>query len=96
MWVRFPPPAHSTNEYGQESHVLKTRISDALGGKIVLSRNVTYDGLRALIMTDYTNRQTSLGDLKSTRLPRLDAVLGGSRHPGKMAAAFTSASVSAT
>ena len=34
---------------------LKKRVSDALGGKIVLSRNVTYDDLRALIITDYTN-----------------------------------------
>src|SRR5947199_9727429 len=53
---------------------LRTRISDALGGKIVLSRNVTYDDVRALIITDYTNNgQKSLGDLKSTRLLRLDA-----------------------
>ena len=59
---------------------LKKRISDALGGKIVLSRNVRYDDLRALIITDYTNNgQKSLGDLKSTRLPRLDAVFGGSK-----------------
>jgi hypothetical protein len=34
---------------------LEKRISDALGGKIVLSRNVTYDDLRDLIITDYTN-----------------------------------------
>lgn len=59
---------------------LKTRMSDALGGKIVLSKNVTYDDLRALIVTDYTNNgQKSLGDLKSTRLPRLDAVFGGTK-----------------
>jgi site-specific recombinase XerD len=59
---------------------LKKRIADALGGKIVLPRNVTYDDLRALIITDYTNNgQKSLGDLKSTRLPRLDAVFGGSK-----------------
>ena len=55
-------------------------MSDALGGKIVLSRNVTYDDLRALIITDYTNnRRKSLGDLKTTRLPRLDAVFGGTK-----------------
>ena len=34
---------------------LKKRISDALGGKIALSRNVMYDDLRDLIITDYTN-----------------------------------------
>src|SRR5262245_57083287 len=59
---------------------LKKRVSDALGGKVVLSKNVTYDDLRALIITDYTNNgQKSLGDLKSTRLPKLDAVFGGSK-----------------
>src|SRR6267378_5878017 len=59
---------------------LKKRISDALGGKIVLSKNVTYDDLRDLIITDYTNNgQKSLGDLKTTRLPRLDAVFGGTK-----------------
>lgn len=59
---------------------LKQRISDALGGKIVLSKNVTYDDLRDVIITDYTNNgQKSLGDLKSTRLPRLDAVFGGTK-----------------
>ena len=58
---------------------LKKRISDALGGKIVLSKSVTYDDLRAIIITDYTNNgQKSLGDLKVTRLPRLDEVFGGS------------------
>jgi hypothetical protein len=55
-------------------------MSDALGGKIIHSKNVTYDDLRALIITDYSNnRQKSLEDLKSTRLPRLDAALGGSK-----------------
>jgi len=59
---------------------LKKRVSDALGGKVVLSKNVTYDDLRALIITDYTNNgRKSLGDLKSTRLPRLDAVFGGTK-----------------
>jgi len=59
---------------------LKKRISDALGGKIVLSKNVTYDDLRDLIITDYTNNgRKSLGDLKTTRLPRLDAVFGGTK-----------------
>ena len=59
---------------------LKKRMSDALGGKIVLSRNVTYDDLRDLIITDYTNNgRKSLGDLKTTRLPRLDAVFGGTK-----------------
>jgi site-specific recombinase XerD len=57
---------------------LKKRMADALGGKIVLSKNVTYDDLRALIITDYTNNgRKSLGDLKTTRLPRLDDVFGG-------------------
>ena len=57
---------------------LEKRMSDALGGTIVLSKNVTYDDLRALIITDYTNNgRKSLGDLKTTRLPRLDAVFGG-------------------
>jgi site-specific recombinase XerD len=59
---------------------LKKRMADALGGKIVLSKNVTYDDLRDLIITDYTNNgQRSLGDLKTTRLPRLDAVFGGTK-----------------
>ena len=40
--------------------------------------HVTYDDLRDLIITDYTNNgRKSLGDLKTTRLPRLDAVFGG-------------------
>ena len=53
---------------------LKKRMSDALGGKIVLARTVTYDDVRDLIITDYTNNgRKSLGDLKTTRLPRLDA-----------------------
>jgi site-specific recombinase XerD len=59
---------------------LKKRIADAFGGKIVLSKNVTYDDLRDLIITDYTNnRRKSLGDLKTTRLPRLDAVFCGTK-----------------
>ena len=59
---------------------LKKRIADALGGKIILSKNVTYDDLRDLIITDYTNNgRKSLGDLKTTRLPRLDAVFGGTK-----------------
>jgi hypothetical protein len=59
---------------------LKKRMADALGGKIVLSKNVTYDYLRSLIITDFTNNgQKSLGDLKTTRLPRLDAVFGGTK-----------------
>ena len=41
----------------EAAEFLKKRISDALGGKIVLSRNVTYDDLRDLIITDYTNIQ---------------------------------------
>jgi len=59
---------------------VKKRMAEALGGKIVLSRNVTYDDLRDLIVTDYTNNgRKSLGDLKTTRLPRLDAVFGGTK-----------------
>ena len=43
---------------------LKKRMAAALGGKIVLSRNVMYDDLRDLIITDYTNNgRKSLGDL---------------------------------
>jgi hypothetical protein len=54
---------------------LKKRIADALGGKVVLSRNVMYDDLRDLILTDYENNgRKSLPDLKTTRRPRLDAV----------------------
>ena len=42
--------------------------------------HVTYDDLRDLIITDYTNNgRKSLGDLKTTRLPRLDAVFGGTK-----------------
>ncbi len=59
---------------------LKKRMSDALGGKIVLSRKVEFDDLRDLIITDYTNNgRKSLGDLKTTRLPRLDAVFEGTK-----------------
>lgn len=55
-------------------------MADALGGKVVLSRNVTYDDLRSLIVNDYENNgRKSLGDLKTTRLPRLDAVFGGTK-----------------
>src|SRR5213076_1838036 len=47
---------------------LKKRISDATAGKIVLSRNVTFDDLRSLILVDYeNNRRKTFGDLKSTR-----------------------------
>src|SRR6266850_1881309 len=59
---------------------LKKRVADALSGKIVLSKNVTYDDLRDLIITDYTNNgRKNLGDLKTTRVPRLDAVVGGTK-----------------
>ncbi len=59
---------------------LKKRMSDALGGKVVLARNVRYDDLRDLIITDYTNNgRKSLGDLKTTRLPRLDGVFEGTK-----------------
>src|SRR2546425_12670942 len=59
---------------------LSSASPTALGGKIVLSKNVTYDDLCDVIITDYTNNgQKSLGDLKSTRLPRLDAVFGGTK-----------------
>jgi site-specific recombinase XerD len=57
---------------------LKKRVSEALSGKLVLEKNVTYDDLRDLIITDYGNNgRKSLGDLKSTRLPRLDDAFGG-------------------
>src|SRR6266540_652912 len=63
---------------------LKKRMSDALGGKIVLSRNVTYDDLRDLIITDYTNNaRKSLADLKTTRLPRLDAGISTRQHEAR-------------
>jgi site-specific recombinase XerD len=59
---------------------LKTRISEALAGKVVLAKHVTYEDLRALIITDYTNnRRKSIGDLKSTRLPYLNDVFSGSK-----------------
>jgi site-specific recombinase XerD len=59
---------------------LKRRISDATAGKIVLSRNVTFDDLRSLIIVDYeNNRRKTIGDLKSTRLPHLDDVFGGTK-----------------
>jgi site-specific recombinase XerD len=59
---------------------LKKRIAETLGGKVVLAKNVTYDDLRDLIITDYTNNgRKSLGDLKSTRLPRLDAVFASTK-----------------
>jgi site-specific recombinase XerD len=59
---------------------LKKRISETLSGKVVLEKNVTYDDLRALIVTDYTNNgRKSLGDLKSTRLPKLDDAFGGAK-----------------
>ena len=42
--------------------------------------NVMYDDLRDLIITDYTNNgRKSLGDLKTTRLPRLDAAFEGTK-----------------
>ena len=42
--------------------------------------NQSIDDLRDLIITDYTNNgRKSLGDLKTTRLPRLDAVFGGTK-----------------
>jgi hypothetical protein len=43
-----------TLEPHERTGFLKKRMSDALGRKIVLSRNVTYDDLRDLIITDYT------------------------------------------
>ena len=66
-------------------------MSDALGGKIVLSRNVNYDDLRDLIIADYTNNgRKSLGDLKTTWLPRLDAAFGGTKAAdGKAASSPT-------
>jgi hypothetical protein len=74
---------------------LKKRMADALGGKIVLSKNVTYDYLRSLIITDFTNNgQKSPGDLKTTRLPRLDAVFGESdRHHNNVGRAVQNAEV---
>jgi hypothetical protein len=55
-------------------------MSGAPGAKIVLSRNVTYDDLRDLIIAYYTNNgRKSLGDLKTTRLPRLDPVFEGTK-----------------
>ncbi len=51
-----------------------------MAGKIVLAKNVTFEDLQALIITDYTNNgQKSLDDLKSTRLPHLGEVFGGSK-----------------
>ena len=62
------------------SEFLKKRIAETLGGKVILAKNVTYDDLRDLIITDYANNgRKSIGDLKSTRLPRLDAVFAGTK-----------------
>jgi hypothetical protein len=76
---------------------LKKRMSDALGGKIVLSRNVMYDDLRELIITDYTNNgRKSLGDLKTTRLPAARwRVRGheGDRHHDDIGRALQDASI---
>ena len=48
---------------------LKKRMADALAGKVVLSRNVTNDDLRDLIITDYTNNgRKSLGDPRAGAL----------------------------
>jgi site-specific recombinase XerD len=59
---------------------LKKRIADAVGGKIVLSRNVLYDDLRTLILVDYQNNgRKSYRDLQTTRLPKLDAVFAGTK-----------------
>jgi site-specific recombinase XerD len=59
---------------------LKRRISESLAGKIPLQPNVTYDDLRALIVTDYTNNaRKTLGDLKSTRLPYLNDAFAGTK-----------------
>ena len=45
-----------------------------------MGNNQSIDDLRDLIITDYTNNgRKSLGDLKTTRLPRLDAVFGGTK-----------------
>jgi len=78
--VRSPPSAPNFTTRSDAAEFLKTRIGEALAGKIVLSKNVTYDHLRDLIITDYTNNERkSLGDLKTTRLPRLDSVFGGTK-----------------
>ncbi len=59
---------------------LQRRLADATGGKVVLSRNVTYDDLRKLIVVDYQNNaRKSFRDLQTTRLPKLDAVFGGTK-----------------
>jgi len=59
---------------------LQRRLADATGGKVVLSRNVTYDDLRKLIVVDYQNNaRKSFRDLQTTRLPKLDAVFGGAK-----------------
>lgn len=59
---------------------LQKRIADAVGGKVVLSRNVSYDDLRKLILVDYQNNaRKSFRDLQTTRLPKLDAVFGGTK-----------------
>ena len=59
---------------------LKKRVSDAMGGKIVLSRNVTYEDLCKLILVDYENNERkSFRELQTSRLPHLDAVFGGTK-----------------
>jgi site-specific recombinase XerD len=59
---------------------LKQRMADALTGRLVLSRNISYEDLRQLIVVDYQNNaRRSFRDLQTTRLPKLDAVFGGSK-----------------
>jgi hypothetical protein len=57
---------------------LKSGSPMRLAARSSSRRTFTYDDLRDLIITDYINNgRKSLGDLKSTRLPRLDIVFGG-------------------
>ncbi len=59
---------------------LKSESRTRRRGKIVLSRNVTFDDLRKLILVDYENNgRKSFRDLQTARLPHLDAVFGGTK-----------------
>jgi site-specific recombinase XerD len=60
-------------ERSDGAEFLKLRISDALGGKIVLSKNVTYDDLCDVIITDYHEQRSE----ESRRSQEYEAAAAG-------------------
>jgi hypothetical protein len=62
----------------REAEFLKKPMSDPLGAKIVLSRNVMYDDLRDLIITDYIQRRVP-AKLEMAILPVIDGPAGNRR-----------------